>query len=245
MLRVIGLALGFGVKRNVLTLYKFLCRNYWHDETDNTRHDKIWMFGFSRGAFTIRVLAGLIDSQGLVSCRTEAELEQNAVAAYRAYRAEAFKTQIPWVCGGRWIRDRLMSFWRSLTGGASYSEIQQRTLDEGRRHVPIHFIGVWDTVVAYGLPIDELTIAVDKWVWPMKFRETSLLKNVRHGRHALSLDDERRTFHPVPWCEVTEGTMARKAEVPDDRLLQVWFPGMHADVGGGYPDDGLAYVPLC
>ena len=98
-------------------------------------------------------------------------------------------------------------------------------------------------MAAYGLPIDELTIAVDKWVWPMKFEDTSLLERVKHARHALALDDERRTFHPIPWDE-RPGNKQR-GKVDPDRLTQVWFPGMHADVGGGYPDDGLSFVPLC
>ena len=68
----------------------------------------------------------------------------------------------------------------------------------------------------------------------------------------MALDDERRTFHPVPWDEKTEKTLqeeqaklGKDRTVAADRLLQVWFPGMHADVGGGYPDDGLSFVPLC
>ena len=70
LLRIIGLALGVGVKRNVLNLYKFLCHNYWREEKDRrTESDRIWMFGFSRGAFTIRVLAGLVHSEGLVTSR--------------------------------------------------------------------------------------------------------------------------------------------------------------------------------
>ena len=103
VLRVIGLALGIGVKRNVLNLYKFLCRNYHHAKDDDK--DRIWAFGFSRGAFTIRVLVGLIHHEGLVTFRSEAELNRNAVAAYRAYRKEAFKTVIPWVLVGRVVRD--------------------------------------------------------------------------------------------------------------------------------------------
>ncbi len=94
LLRVLGLAFGFGVKRNVLNLYKFLCHNH-------NPGDRIWAFGFSRGAFTIRVLAGLIYREGLVAFETEAELNRNALAAYRAYRIKAFTTAIPWVTGGR------------------------------------------------------------------------------------------------------------------------------------------------
>src|SRR5262245_37807822 len=82
-LQVLGLALGVGVKRNVIDLYKFLCRNY-------TDGDRIYGFGFSRGAFTIRLLAGLIYRQGLISFKSEEELDRQAVNAYRAFRKEAF-----------------------------------------------------------------------------------------------------------------------------------------------------------
>jgi uncharacterized protein (DUF2235 family) len=238
VLRVLGLALGVGVKRNVLNLYKFLCRNYNSD-------DRIWAFGFSRGAFTIRVLVGLIHHEGLVSFTSEAELNRNALAAYRAYRKRAFPTAIPWVAGGRWARDRLISLWNAITGARSYEKVREERDTLKRNLVEVHFLGVWDTVVAYGLPVDELTQAVDKWVWPMKFRDDSLLPNVQHARQALSLDDERRTFHPIPWNETAEKDLVRNNQVAGGRLQQVWFAGMHADVGGGYPDDGLSYVPLC
>ena len=230
ILRVLGLALGIGVKRNVLDLYKFLCRNY-------RAGDRIWAFGFSRGAFTIRVLVGLIHRQGLVAFSTEEELQRNALAAYRAYRKEAFATVIPWVWAGRLIRDGVVSLWRYMTGSKSLAQARAETVSMKRDQIEIHFVGVWDTVVAYGLPVDELTIAVDKWVWPMKFRDSSLLPRVRNARHALAIDDERRTFFPIPWDET--------ACNDPTRLVQVWFPGVHADVGGGYPDDSLAFVPLC
>lgn len=245
-LRILGLALGIGVKRNVLNLYKFLCHNYWREEdyspdkdkNDLTKRDRIWMFGFSRGAYTIRVLAGLVHSQGLVEFETEADLDRNALAAYRAFRADAFPPKSPlvfWVPLGRAIRDYVVSWWQSITGGTRYADVQK----SNRKNIEIDFIGVWDTVAAYGLPIDELSIAVDRWVWPMNFQDTSLLDCVHTARHALALDDERRTFHPIPWNEPDKGT------VNSDRLVQAWFPGMHADVGGGYPDDGLSLVPLC
>jgi uncharacterized protein (DUF2235 family) len=245
-LRILGLALGIGVKRNVLNLYKFLCHNYWRDKDyrrdnpDLSKRDRIWMFGFSRGAFTIRVLAGLVHSQGLVEFETEADLDRNALAAYRAFREEAFPAKswwVFWVPLGRKIRDILVAWWQSLTGGTPYAQVKKR------ENIEIDFIGVWDTVAAYGLPIDELSIAVDRWVWPMNFQDTSLLERVHHARHALALDDERRTFHPIPWDEHAE--QSKRGKVDPDRLTQVWFPGMHSDVGGGYPDDGLSLVPLC
>jgi uncharacterized protein (DUF2235 family) len=230
-LQLLGRALGIGVKRNVVRLYKFLCRNY-------SDGDQIWCFGFSRGAFTVRALAGLIYHEGLIRFESEEELDRNAVNAYRAYRKKAFRTKLTWVIVGRWVRDEFIHLWRKLWGKPQYDQIKKR--DSNR----IHFLGVWDTVVAYGLPVDELTQAVDKWVWPMKFRDTSLLDNVTYARQALSIDDERRTFFPIPWNE-TKTRCRDRGNWPDDRLLQVWFVGVHANVGGGYPDDSLAYVPLC
>jgi hypothetical protein len=238
-MQILGLALGVGVKKNTIQLYKFLCRNY----DDN---DRIWCFGFSRGAFTVRTLAGLIHHEGLVSFRNEEELDRNAVAAYRAYRRKAFATMLPWVVAGRWLRDGTIQLWSKIVGTRTYEEIKVETFERSRHLIPIHFLGVWDTVVAYGLPVDELTQAVDKWIWPMTFRDKSLLANVGCARHALSIDDERRTFFPLPWDQAEERTLQQNVQgLPPDRLLQVWFAGVHANVGGGYPDDSLSRVPLC
>src|SRR5262249_19274547 len=80
-------AFGWGLKCNVRGLYKFLCRNY------RSNDDEIFAFGFSRGAFTIRVLVGLVADQGLVTYATEEELDRKAKAAYRAYRAKHFHSR--------------------------------------------------------------------------------------------------------------------------------------------------------
>jgi hypothetical protein len=153
---------------------------------------------------------------------------------------------LPWVFAGRAIRDRLVALWNWITGARQYDEIKAETFERRRHIINVHFIGVWDTVAAYGLPVEELTQAVDKWIWPMSFRDTSLLPNVVHARQALSLDDERRTFFPIPWNETDERNLhAEDGTFAPDRLVQVWFAGTHANVGGGYPDDSLSYVPLC
>lgn len=84
-LAILGGVFGWGLKRNVLDIYKFLCANHQPG-------DQIFAFGFSRGAFTIRVVIGLILNQGLVAGATDAELYQKAKMAYRAYRADKFHT---------------------------------------------------------------------------------------------------------------------------------------------------------
>jgi len=82
-LAILGGVFGWGLKRNVLNLYKFLCRNYRDG-------DKIYAFGFSRGAFTIRIVIGLVLNQGLVKFANETELDKKARAAYRAYRHDKY-----------------------------------------------------------------------------------------------------------------------------------------------------------
>ena len=95
---------------------------------------------------------------------------------------------------------------------------------------------MFDTVAAYGTPIAELTRGIDKWVWPLSMPDYMLSEKVDTARHALSLDDERDTFHPLLWDEFNSQNPGR--------ILQVWFAGVHSDVGGGYPDNSASYIPL-
>lgn len=235
-LAILGGAFGYGLKRNVLDAYKFICRNY-----DHTNHSKIFLFGFSRGAFTVRVLAGLILQQGLVVAQTEAELHNGAVKAYRRYRADRYHSNLRIEVPFRALRDHiLVPLLDLLRGRKSYAKI-------ARTEVPsLEFIGVWDTVAAYGLPIDEMTRGVSSWIWPLELPDRVLSPKVRFARHAVAIDDERTTFHPVLWTEQLPGEAAPPvpSTISDERLVQVWFVGMHANVGGGYPDDATAFVPL-
>lgn len=230
-LAIIGLALGFGVKSRVIDLYKFLSLNY-------REGDDIYVFGFSRGAFITRVLVGLVYREGLADPTTSEQLDIDARAAYRSYRRRAFKVgkwQF-WVHGSRALIDLYQAAMRSTTG-------QGRTLSDptvnAGADIPIRFLGVWDTVAAYGLPIEELTDAVDRWVWPLTFASNDLLGSVQCARQAFAIDDERRTFFPIPFNESEELTSG-----DNPRLRQVWFAGAHANVGGSYPDDRLAMLPL-
>ena len=234
-LAILGGVFGWGLKRNVLHLYKFLCRNYQADA-------EIYAFGFSRGAFTVRVLAGLIADQGVVPFTTEAELDRCAKAAYRAYRAERYHSLLRIERVGRLLRDgvvRLIDLVRRRTPYAKIKMIPVRS---------IRFVGVWDTVAAYGLPIDEMTRGVSLWLWPLELPDRTLNPIIKRACHALALDDERTTFHPVLWSEkgfeLPEPRTDGFHYVGDERLSQVWFAGVHSNVGGGYPDDSLAYIPL-
>jgi uncharacterized protein (DUF2235 family) len=224
-LAILGGVFGWGLKRNVLALYAFLCRNY-------RQGDQLYAFGFSRGAFTIRVLIGLIDRQGLVPYRDDADLSHQVADAYRAYIGGHYPRFPPmrWLLPlWRWLVRRLIWLKRTVLRQQHYD----RKLN---RDTPVRFVGVWDTVSAYGGPILELVRGFDDWIRPLTFKDQVLPSNVERARHALALDDERDSFQPLPWDEPF-GTDRK-------RLKQVWFSGMHADVGGGYPDDSLAYVSL-
>jgi hypothetical protein len=102
---------------------------------------------------------------------------------------------------------------------------------------------VWDTADAYGVPLDEVKIGIDRYIWPMTLADRDLSPHVDRVCHALSLDDERPTFRPVLWSEYRT-VNGEVQPVSDKQPTQVWFAGVHANVGGGYPDDGLAYVTL-
>src|SRR6266702_4127776 len=239
-LALFGGAFGWGLKRNVIDLYKFICRNYNRDPQD--RPSKIYAFGFSRGAFTVRVLVGLILHQGLVPYRTEQDLHARARSAYRAFRAERFHSILRIELIFRALRDCALFVWDKITRRTPYDRSENTVVPS------IEFMGLWDTVAAYGLPIEEMTRGVSEWIWPLELPDRVLAPQVRRACHALSIDDQRTTFHPVLWTEAGESPVAPDANgvrwLKNERLSQVWFAGVHANVGGGYPDDALAYIPL-
>jgi uncharacterized protein (DUF2235 family) len=229
-------ATGIGVPSNVRELYRFLCWN-WREG------DEILLFGFSRGAFTIRTLVGLIHHEGLVPSVVDgqpvsrSEMARTTKAAWRAYRARSFPATwgMPLIRAARALRDLVLSGWNALRGHRPYAEVAALTRGQGRDGVRVRYVGLFDTVEAFGVPFDELRAAIDVTIWPMSFRNQVLSGKVDAARHALALDDDRRTFHPVRFDRSTETS---------DRIQEVWFAGAHSDVGGGYPDGELSLVPL-
>jgi uncharacterized protein (DUF2235 family) len=227
----LGGAFGWGLKRNVLDLYRYACRNYRDG-------DQIYGFGFSRGAFTMRVVIALIASEGLVRSTDESELNRRSLQAYRAFRSTFQPRKFRgFTTFGRWLRDSWVARRDRRRNIAPYSRTDNR---EAR----IRFVGVWDTVAAYGGPISEITRAIDNWLYPLSMPDYQLNASVECARHALAIDDERDAFQPLLWDEVHEDALINQGKVKPDRLQQVWFTGMHSDVGGGYPDESLSYVSL-
>ena len=225
-LRMLTGATGWGLSRHVKQLYGELARVY-------APGDKLFLFGFSRGAFTVRTLAGLINACGVLDLAkypTNAAFERGVSEAYGAYR-ESYNS---------WLT-RLFHSTKPLNA-ARVADLRKRFSvavpefeDEPTYGNLIEFVGVWDTVDAVGLPILAADI-VNTVIYAFKFSDRSLSQSVAHACHALAVDEERQSFQPVLWDEA--------ATVAPGRIEQVWFAGVHSNVGGGYPRQGMSLVAL-
>ena len=229
LLKVIGGAFGFGLRRNIRELYTFLVNNYRPD-------DRIFLFGFSRGAFTVRSLSGLIQKCGILDLEKISDDGMPDIIQVRKAVRRAFRAY-------RWERWKKRNFlFRTIAKIRSTD--QTATIRDELSHPSssICCIGVWDTVDAIGVPQDSLRWVIDK-LFCVGFHEHDLSPAVRRGFHALAIDDERSTFHPVMWDEkLTRDRAADSGE--NQEIEQVWFPGVHSNVGGGYPRQGMAFVSL-
>lgn len=171
-------ATGGGLQKNINDAYQYLMRFY-------NSGDNIYLFGFSRGAFTVRSLAGMLHKCGLLASDLDNMLE---------YAAKMYNT-------------------------ADNDDIAGKFKKTFSRACPVHFIGVWDTV-------ESLAMNAGK-----KFHNAKLNSEVGHGYHAVALDEVRDKFPPSLWEE-------------RDNVEQVWFAGMHSNVGGWYDETGLSDIAL-
>ncbi len=197
--KISGNVSGVGIAENIQECYEFIFNNY-------IAGDNIFLFGFSRGATTVRSLSSFIHYFGILP-KSRPELIRQA---YKIYK----------------IEDDV--------------ERKQAANDFLSRHhnqwCKILFVGVWDTVDALGVPLKNLDVLVD-WIpfFRHKYHNLRLSETIQNARHALAIDDERLTFHPKLW----------DAEVKEYQTMkQVWFCGMHTDVGGGYKEHQLSDIPF-
>lgn len=210
---VFGLATGYGLDENVLDAYAFLVDHY-------KPKDEIWLFGFSRGAHTVRVLAGFINLVGVLKAH-QRHLGPYALTSYKQAAGDG--------------EENYRTAWRV-----------QEVLDTHRP--TIRFMGCWDTVGSVIVPRPDRM-----YVWPsmevLPFTQANPCVQV--FRHAIAIDERRRMFRLSRWDEpqlfkpVPYLKDDHKDVVPQD-VKQVWFAGVHSDIGGGYPEDesALAKIPL-
>lgn len=202
--RMLQGATGKGIDENILDIYKFIVWNY---EQGSNFQDEIYLFGFSRGAYTARSLGGLIRKCGILK-RNDLNLFSKAYELYRNREA-----------------------------GPESEEAKQFRSDNSYEVSSIKFIGVWDTVGALGIPLNAF-----QWINKKKyaFYDTTLSSIIENAYHAVSVDEQRSNFKPTLWQKSTNPVQRGFEQV----LEQKWFAGVHSNVGGGYPDEGLADIAL-
>ena len=183
--KVLGLAFGYGLTQDIADAYKFLMDTY-------EENDRVYLFGFSRGAYTARALSGMLHMLGLI------RKGDNALIPYAT--------------------DMLK---RSQAAAPGTAESFKATFS---RECHPYFVGVWDTVSSVGWAYDPLHIPY-----------TANNPDISFGRHAISIDERRSFFRQNLWSLDQPGN-----------IKQVWFAGVHSDIGGGYveKDSGLAKITL-
>lgn len=219
--RAISLAVGRGIYENIGQAYLFICREY-------RRGDQIYLFGFSRGAFTVRCVAGMVNMFGLL----RAEHEPLLPTLLRIYFAGSEETLGPVTKGFNHLRLRRRSDGAApATRQQLADQVRQNFTSPDGRDAPIHFTGVWDTVESVGIRGLRKSISNKAELRGKRFT---------HVRHALSLDEHRYAFLPRYYT-------AHEGLREDQTLMQAWFRGVHSDVGGGAAfaeQSGLSFVAL-
>ncbi|MGW4534669.1 DUF2235 domain-containing protein [Nocardia sp. NPDC004340] len=201
--KLMGGAFGLGLEANLSAAYWQLALN-WEPG------DEIYIFGFSRGAYTARSLAGMINRLGILTYQAMIGGQYpKALKIYRTRKKHADDPDPP--------------EWAEFRARNSHPEAPT-----------INFLGVFDTVGAMGVP--GITARLHR------FHDVRLSRIVLCARQALAIDERRRAFSPCLW-EVPDDQRELYADRPD-RVKQVWFEGVHCDIGGGYADCGLSDITL-
>lgn len=266
---ITGGGFGFGLEQNVRDAYNWLIENY-HDGAPNHPPDEIYIFGFSRGAYTARSLVGFIGQCGLLRRGAPIPVTQ-LWQDYCILGRQKEERRSPW--------DKL--FWKSEARMRQITELtpdpwgrprdpatdlnpSERLLVNWSRRVRITYLGIYDTVGAIGWDVLAIPGVTSRLALHNNMRPTTL---IQHCRHALAVDEHRSPFSHTPFLAFVghdAGELERSGDAPDPRdgvadarehweqnlamwwrkIEQRWFVGAHSNVGGGYEDNRLAERPL-
>lgn len=225
---VLGLGFGLGLDRNVLQAYEFIVNNYVEHSIKGSKSpvgDNIYIFGFSRGSHTARVLAGLLYEIGILKSE-QIHLSGAALTAYK-------QTRTP-------LDSKASQDEDAYEGeGANFRRVA------GTRTATIKFLGVWDTV-------SSVFVQNSKGLFPPVVREklphTLANPAVQFFRHAVAIDERRRMFRIDHWeaSQLFKPNIHSQGAPKKQDAKTVWFSGYHSDVGGGHKrdDSGISQYPL-
>lgn len=199
---ILGGAIGDGMNKNIVDAYKFIVWNYEHG-------DQIFLFGFSRGAYTARSLSGLIRYCGILK-------PGNIHLAQEAFQLYHDHTQLT----------------------DPDSDVAATFRKQYSFETNIRFIGVWDTVGSLGIP---LKVFKKKNAAKYLFHDVTLSSKVDFAYHALAINERRELFEPTLW---DKSETVKNNTNHAQKMEQVWFAGVHSNIGGGYFDSGLSDISL-
>lgn len=229
--KAFGLGLGLGNAKRVKKAYLFLAENYKKD-------DQLYIFGFSRGAWSSRVLASLLYVAGIPDIKhlPESKREEVVDNIYNKYK----------------------KFWSTLNGDdrslserrkAVFDYLREEKLSNNRFDVDVDFLGLWDTVQALGIEGNS-----NENVGEPNARYADQLCNIKRVAHAVSIDDNRfDEFTPLLFKQkhfseeecLKVNIKGEKQPKPIQTVInEVWFSGAHSDVGGGYNDTTIHGISL-
>ena len=231
--KFLGGALGWGLEDNIVEAYRNLVFCY-------EPGDQIFIFGFSRGAYTARSLAGLIRKAGILP-RDKVHLVGRAMELYRRRGRDMAPD-----------REAVMAERAALSPDVATSQAdiewrlsQTRMARDGTPPilVQIRYLGVLDTVGALGLP-SVLGIFAQLFNDRYAFHDTDLSHLVLSARHAVAIDERRVLYPPALWGNLDGPDGLNAGVTGSDRpYQQMWFPGVHGVVGGSGPVPGLSAYP--
>ena len=219
--QILGGVFGAGIQSNVQRGLSFLAFNYDDGtpefDTDPPRApDEVYIFGFSRGAYTARALAGVIGAIGGIPKVSHFGEVEKMWSHYRK--------------GNKATEDEK-------------AKIKEMVYEPPANGKVIKCVAVWDTVGSYGIPTGfGLTgLARKVTAWTRNFRDNEIGRHIEYGFHAMAIDERRRSFGATAWVEGDPNDPKAKADTREPaKVEQVWFAGAHANVGGGYKQTGLS-----
>ncbi len=205
--KLVGGVFGLGIDADIMDCYYWISQKF-------QQGDKIFLFGFSRGAFSARSLAGMIARYGLLDFSQD-KGNESVNLVERLYK-DGYR------------KDLDKAVYTKKYGGFTF-------VPESNY---VEFVGVWDTVGALGVPNDKAIADLFDNPKKYEFHDVEISSNIKHARHAVAIDEMRSSFTPTLWRD------KNKKVLNNEQVKQAWFPGVHSDIGGGYKDNGLSMCTL-